>query len=134
MQRNQNWVKMMIWNDMQQKEFMFGSIPIKVKVSVDKTFPSNETIMVLLREMFGHPIVEDVAFYVSYTVYKDFMAIMMEILPLNGLKLYDYKNKKYGVAMSLLHMATETLEGIGWTRVAVSSDKRLLSYTYILVG
>ncbi len=119
---------------MKQKQFMFGSVPITVKVLEEKTLPSNETVMILLKEMFGQPIVEDVSFYVIYSVYKDFMTVEMMILSSDGLKLYNYKNKKFGVAMTLMHMARDALERTGWTRVAATSDKKLLSYTYVLVG
>jgi len=124
----------MRWNDTDQKEFMFGNISIKVKVPIGKDFPSNETIIGLLTEMFGHPIIDDVPFYVEYSVCKGFMSIELNILATNGLKLYNYKNKKYQIAMTLMHMAIDALERTGWTRVAYDGSKKRMAYTLVIAG
>ena len=125
---------MMRWNETNQKDFMFGSIPIKVRVPIDKSFPSNETIMGLLTEMFGHPIIGDIPFYVTYSVHKGFMSIDLDILATDGLKLYNYKNEKYRKAITLLHMGIDALELAGWTRIAHDTGKKLMFYTYVIVG
>ena len=122
------------WFDMKRKSFMFGSIKINVKVHKDKDFPKNESIMGLLTEMLGNPIVDEVPFYLDYVVHENLTTIELLVQSTVKKKIYDIKNQKNSMAMELLHMASDALEREGWLRVATDGDTKYLRYVYVIVG
>ena len=116
----------------ERKRLMFGTIEVSVEVHDGKKMQENELVLAMLTNYFGHPLVADIPFYIKLSVYKGFLVFEMTVLSIKGLKMYDYKNKKFTTAMRLIDISIPALKQTGWTRISSNTSKEFYSIIFVL--
>ena len=116
----------------ERKRLMFGTIDVSVEVHDGKKMPENELMLEMLTSYFGHLLVIDIPFYIKVSVYKGFFALEMSVLGIDGLKMFDYKNKKFTTAMRLMDIGIPALQQAGWVRISTNASKEFYSIIFVL--
>jgi len=119
---------------MKRKELKFGSLTVDVRVLEEKSFPKNTTILSMLTEIMGHPVIANNSLAIKYYIYEKFMVMELMMCAFGEFNLRKYNDKRTRDAFELYYIAAAGLAREGWTRVANAGDKDYLQDTYVMVA